>query len=652
MRHVILGTAGHVDHGKTALIKALTQIDCDSHKEEKERGITINLGFAHMNLPSGESVGIVDVPGHKDFIKTMVAGAFGIDIVLLVIAADSGIMPQTKEHFRILELLGVANGIVVITKKDLVDEEMLELVQLEVAELLEGSSYESAPVVMVSSLSGEGLDELIMEISIMIPRLNIKKSQDLFRMYIDRVFNVKGIGYVVTGSVLGGQLETGSILNLLPGKGKQFKVRAMERHGIPIETIVSGDRAALNLSGFKMEDYQRGMVLSDQILDETALLDATFKLFSDEQMGLWSKVIFYSGTFESTAKVHVLNKDGLEKDEMAIVQIHLEKPAVLLNKDKFILRNSSNDMTLGGGVIIDTKPLHHRRRTPKLIQVLTELSEATLNSDQQFNMIKIELKKAKTPVFSEELAEALKLQHDELLHECIENNDGTVIVRNISGKNIIISSDQQIEYEKTIISMLQQHHETNFLIDEGLDVNELIGKLGLKTIEAAKMYIPDLLDTMKEGGSIRKVGNTWSLVTHQVTIDKKTQQQIDWLEKNLLGYNSQIPLNKELEAEAYSEKINRDNLKLLLKYLVHLGKIRASEGEYIHTNIVEEVKRKLMPVLVEKERGINEKEFRLLFDSTKNFVKTMIRILVDEGLITKSEFYIHITEKGKDYYKK
>lgn len=652
MRHVILGTAGHVDHGKTALIKALTQIDCDSHKEEKERGITINLGFAHMNLPSGESVGIVDVPGHKDFIKTMVAGAFGIDIVLLVIAADSGIMPQTKEHFRILELLGVANGIVVITKKDLVDEEMMELVQLEVAELLEGSSYESAPVVKVSSLSGEGLDELIMEISIMIPRLNIKKSQDLFRMYIDRVFNVKGIGYIVTGSVLGGQLETGTILNLLPGKGKQFKVRAMERHGIPVETIVSGDRAALNLSGFKMEDYQRGMVLSDQILDETALLDATFKLFSDEQMGLWSKVIFYSGTFESTAKVHVLNKDGLEKDEMAIVQIHLEKPAVLLNKDKFILRNSSNDMTLGGGVIIDTKPLHHRRRTPKLIQALTELSEATLNSDQQFNMIKIELKKAKTPVFSEELAEALKLQHDELLHECIENNDGTVIVRNISGKNILISSDQQIEYEKTIISMLQQHHETNFLIDEGLDVNELIGKLGLKTIEAAKMYIPDLLDTMKEGGSIQKVGNTWSLVTHQVTIDKKTQQQIDWLEKNLLGYNSQIPLNKELEAEAYSEKINRDNLKLLLKYLVHAGKIRASEGEYIHTNIVEEVKRKLMPLLVEKERGINEKEFRLLFDSTKNFVKTMIRILVDEGLITKSEFYIHITEKGKDYYKK
>ena len=183
-------------------------------------------------------------------------------------------------------------------------------------------------------------------------------------------------------------------------------------------------------------------------------------------------------------------------------------------------------------------------------------------------------------------------------------------------------------------------------------MNELIGKLGFKAIEAAKSYLPDLLESLEKGRAIRKVGNTWSLVTHQVTIDKKTQQQIDWLEKNLLSYDSQTPLNKELEAEAYKQKINRDNLKLLLKYLVHAGKIRASEGEYIHTNIVEKVKRKLMPLLVEKERGINEKEFRLLFDSTKNFVKTMIRILVDEGLITKSEFYIHITEKGKDYYKK
>jgi selenocysteine-specific elongation factor len=652
MRHVILGTAGHVDHGKTALIKALTQIDCDSHKEEKERGITINLGFAHMNLPTGESIGIVDVPGHKDFIKTMVAGAFGIDIVLLVVAADSGVMPQTKEHFQILELLGVENGIVVITKKDLVDEEMLELVQIEISELLEGTPFEASPVVKVSSVSGEGLEELVKEISETIQHLRIKKSQDLFRMYIDRLFNVKGIGYVVTGSVMGGKLKAGDNLHLLPGKGKQYKVRAIERHSIPVDMVVSGDRAALNLSGFKMEDFQRGMVLSDQILDETLLLDATIRLFADEQLGIWSKVIFYSGTFESAARMHMLNKEGLQKGETAIVQIHLEKSAVLLNKDKFIVRNSSNDITLGGGVILDVNPLHHRKRTSKLIQALTDLAEATLHSDQQFKIIKMELKKIKTPVSVDELAESLKLRSDELLHECNENNDGTVIFRNISGKNILISSDLQFEYKSLIISLLQQHHEANFIIDEGLDTNELIGKLGLKKMEAAKLYISDLLVTMEKEGIVRKIRGTWSLMKHQVNIDKKTRQQLIWLENTLLSYNMQTPLNKEIEADAYSQKISREHLKLLLRYLVSEGKLNTSEGEYIHTNIVEEVKRKLMPLLLEKERGINEKEFRLLFNSTKNFVKTMIRLLVDEGLINKSEFYIHITEKGKDYYKK
>lgn len=652
MRHVILGTAGHVDHGKTALIKALTKIDCDSHKEEKERGITINLGFAHINLPTGESAGIVDVPGHKDFIKTMVAGAFGIDIVLLVVAADSGIMPQTREHFHILELLGVTTGIVVITKKDLVDEEMLELVQLEISELLEGSPFESAPVVKVSSITGEGLKELVEVISATILYLKEKSSQNIFRMYIDRVFNVKGIGYVVTGSILGGHLETGANLHLLPGKGKQFKVRAIERHGLAVDRVESGDRAALNLSGFKIEDYQRGMVLTDKLLEETSMIDATFRLFADEQLGVWSKVIFYSGTFESAAKMHVLNKDMLQKEETAIVQIHLEKPVVLLNKDRYILRNSSNDITLGGGVIIDIKPLHHRKRTSKLIEMLTGLSEAILHSDQPFNIIKIELKKIKKPVFIEQLALSIKMVPEEILHECVEANDGSVIVRNIAGKNILITKDWQLEYEKTIISLLQEHHEANFLIEEGLDANELIGKLGLKAFEAAKSYLPDLLEAMEKKGIVRKVGLTWSLVEHQVTIDKKTQQQLDWLENIMLSYKKQTPLNKEIEAGAHEQKISRENLKLLLKYLVRREKLYTSEGEYIHAKIVEEVKKKLMPVLVEKERGINEKEFRLLFDSTKNFVKTMIRILVDEGLISKSEFYIHITEKGKNYTEK
>lgn len=647
MQHVILGTAGHVDHGKTALIKALTNIDCDSHKEEKERGITINLGFAHINLPSGDSAGIVDVPGHKDFIKTMVAGAFGIDIVLLVVAADSGIMPQTREHLQILNMLDVTNGIVVITKKDLVDDEILELVQLEISELLEGSALESAALVQVSSTSGEGIEELVSEISKLIPQLQSKSSHKLFRMYIDRVFNVKGIGYVVTGSVLGGKLEAGSSLSLLPGSSKQFKVRSIERHGANVNTVESGDRAALNLSGFKMEDFQRGMVLTDELLEETSLLDATFKFFADEQMNLWTRTIFYSGTFECSARVHLLNVDTLKEGDVAIIQIHLDKPAILIQKDKYILRNSSNDKTLGGGVVIDINPLHHRRRTPKLIAALNELAEAALNSDQQFNIIKIELNKTKAPVFIEDLASFLKISKEVILSECNNNNDGSVKLFMVSNKTICVHFELQEEYKKLILSELEQYHKLNFLLEEGMDVNEFVGKLGLKSNEISKLFIAALLHVMETEGLIRKAGRTWAISEHSVKLDKNTSEQLSWLENSLLNYKRQTPLMKELEVAAYAKKISKENLRMLLKYLTANGKIIAAEGEYIHSKIVSKVKQELLPVLAEKERGMNEKDLRLLLDSTKNFVKTIIRILIGENIVTKSEFYVHITEKGK-----
>ena len=291
MRHLIIGTAGHVDHGKTALIKALTNIDCDTHKEEKERGITINLGFSHLDLPGGDSVGIVDVPGHKDFIRTMVAGAYGIDIAMLVVAADSGIMPQTEEHLRILEMLGVRHGVVVLTKADLVDKETLELAELEITEYLEGTSLENAPVVSVSSVTGEGLNELVQTIEQIIPVVEEKESGNLFRMYIDRIFNVKGMGFVVTGSVLEGSVKTGQDLYLLPGKSKKVKVRNIERHGAAVDAVFHGDRAALNLAGLKFEDYTRGMVLCNKQLDDTRLIDATIKVFDPASaLPVWSSV--------------------------------------------------------------------------------------------------------------------------------------------------------------------------------------------------------------------------------------------------------------------------------------------------------------------------------------------------------------------------
>ncbi|MBM3437113.1 MAG: selenocysteine-specific translation elongation factor, partial [Bacteroidetes bacterium] len=357
MKHLIIGTAGHVDHGKTALIKALTGIDCDTHKEEKERGITINLGFSHLTLPTGESFGIVDVPGHKDFIKTMVAGAYGIDLVLLVIAADSGIMPQTAEHLKIIEMLGVKHGIVVLNKVDLVDDEMLELAQLETEEFLEGTCLEGTPVVPVSSLRGDGLDNLVNKITEIIPRVQEREKKDHFRMYIDRIFNVKGIGYVVTGSVLEGEIENGKEIYLLPGKNRKMKIRGIERHGESVEKAHCGDRAALNIAGIKSEDFERGMVLSDIQIPETGMIDATFSLFEpDVVIGLWSNVVFFTGTFECSARMHLLTKETLQAGDSGVVQIHLSKPAILENNDKYIVRNSSNDLTLGGGTLLDVQP--------------------------------------------------------------------------------------------------------------------------------------------------------------------------------------------------------------------------------------------------------------------------------------------------------
>jgi selenocysteine-specific elongation factor len=349
-RHLIIGTAGHVDHGKTSLIKALTAIDCDTHKEEKERGITINLGFSHLELEDGTGVGIIDVPGHKDFIKTMVSGAHGIDLVLLVISADSGVMPQTKEHLNIIQMLDVQNGIVVLTKTDLVDEEMLELAQLEIEEYLEDTILSGAPVIPVSCMEGTGIPELRNVIENQLKRVSRMKSKEHFRMFVDRFFNVKGIGIVVTGSVLGGEVGEGDELYVLPDKTQKIKVKGVQRHGKKVSKIFAGDRAAINISGLSMDDYYRGMLLSSSDISPQGIIDARISLFQENStLKVWSHAILLCGTYESRVRIHLLDRDKLEPPDDALVQIHLEQAFTFSKKDRFILRNTSNDLTIGGG---------------------------------------------------------------------------------------------------------------------------------------------------------------------------------------------------------------------------------------------------------------------------------------------------------------
>jgi len=649
MKHLIIGTAGHVDHGKTALIKALTDIDCDTHKEEKDRGITINLGFSHLTLPTGESLGIIDVPGHKDFIKTMVAGAFGIDIVLLVVAADSGIMPQTVEHIKIIEMLGVKKGIVVLNKADLVDEEMLELAQLEIDEFLENTNLKDTPVIPVSSLTGNGIDELVAEISKIFPEMKEKKDSGQFRMYIDRIFNVKGIGFVVTGSVLDGEIEIGKDLYLIPGKNKKVKVRNIQRHGDSVTKVVSGDRAALNLAGLKLDDYQRGMMLSNKVIEDTQMIDATFTLFDENfQIGLWSKVIFYTGTFECAARMHLLDFDTLEPGQTAIVQFHLEKPVCLLNKDKYIIRNSSNDITLGGGDIIDVQPLHHKKRTAKLIESLNDLVGATLESNKLINLIKIELRKENAPVYPEKIAGKLGIPLDKIIKECEDNGEGAMHIFTVEGKNILVSKELNTNYYNAIIDYLKDYHQKNSILEEGVETAAFYGKFGFGGNESGKLYLEALMEIIYNEGIIKKIGNTWALKDHEVKIDPKTQEQLKWVEDLIYGVGMDKPVEKDIAAVAMDQKISKDRLKMFLKYFGKKKVLVFHEGEFLHTAILDKCRELLLKDLKNKDRGINEKDFRLLIDGTKKMVQFVLSIFIAEGIVTKETFYILLTEKGKE----
>ncbi|MFH2094338.1 MAG: selenocysteine-specific translation elongation factor [Bacteroidota bacterium] len=565
MKHLIMGTAGHVDHGKTSLIKALTNIDCDTHKEEKRRGITINLGFSHMELPDGTGIGIIDVPGHKDFINTMVGGACGIDFVLLVIAADSGIMPQTIEHINIIHALNVKKGLVALTKSDLVDEELTELARMEISEMLLGTSLENAPVIAVSSVTGSGLDDLKTAIAEVAASTDEKEKGTGFRMYIDRIFTVKGLGSVVTGSVLNGETSVGKELYILPGMKQKFRIKGIERHGKPVESVMAGDRAAINIAGLKAEDFSKGMVLIDKLNEPVSMIDASVSIFrnTDAQIGIWSTIIFHSGTFECQAKMHLLNSDILQPGEQGIVQIHLEKPAVLQNRDAFIIRSTSADTTYGGGTIIDIRPLHHRRRRKELVDNLEMLAGSMSSEGGLAGLIKIELNKNKIPVSGAELAAKLNVTPAEI-EEAVNCDDNIIVYESPAGK-ICILAPNDTDCREAVTGYVKAFHEKFYLLKEGITTTELYSKLGFSGDKTAKLYADIILERMANEGAIQKLSNTWVLKGREIVVDDRVKKSLHWIEKELLNYELQKPVMPDVEASALENGISRDDLKLFLK---------------------------------------------------------------------------------------
>ena len=388
MNHVIIGTAGHVDHGKTLLIKALTGIDTDRLQEEKKRGITIELGFAHLDWPDGTQAGIVDVPGHEKFIKNMLAGAGGIDLAMLIVAADDGFMPQTLEHLDILTLLGIKDGCVVITKSDVVDPEWLEMMQEEIVGRVEGTFLEGKPVHCVSAYTGQGIPELRQELHDMVQRAAVKNMRVPFRLPVDRVFSVDGFGTVVTGTLIEGSMHEGDLAELVPG-GAATRIRNLQVHGKDVDTAYAGQRVAVNLAGLKKTDIKRGdAVAKPGSVRTSRMLDVRLQNLRGSKRVIQndSQVHLYHTSQVQLAKVVLLDRDTLNPGESCYAQLRLSEPISTKSGDRFVIRFYSPLETIGGGVILDDSPARHKRFQQPVLDAL-KIKESGSGGDRVIQVL-------------------------------------------------------------------------------------------------------------------------------------------------------------------------------------------------------------------------------------------------------------------------
>ena len=652
-----MGTAGHVDHGKTALIKALTGIDCDTHPEEKLRGITINLGFAHIDFPDGISIGIVDVPGHRDFINTMISGACGIDFVMLVIAADSGVMPQTVEHLHIMQMLGIKSGLIALTKADLADEEMLMIVEEDIKELVRDTFLDGCPIFKVSSKTGNGIDEL-KDFLAHPPTPSLREGEkthpsNSFRIFIDRIFSAAGFGTVVTGSVLSGRLKKDDKVFLLPAE-KELRVRRLEKHGKEVEEVVSGNRAAINLIGMKKEEFNRGMVLCDKVISSTNLIDVKIKIISSgKKFDLWSQVIFLSGTFESQARVHLIDADNLKCGETAFAQIHLNQPFITQIGDKFIIRNSSGDKTIGGGEIIDPYPLHHKRRTEKVIAQLKNISEGGLTE-----LIAAEVRKTNSPVTLECIANNLNISEKDLAGFSTELLPSDVIHFGSEGATYLILSGQLEKLKNRIIKILENYHKRNPLDEEGRTFEELMGIFGVNRNSSADGVMKCLLNEMVERKILRKINATWCLYSHLVSLTEEDKKQIKFVESFHKNCGMNVPLMSELIPASLKKSISEIRLNQILVLLSKRERLYSIDGNYIFKDIVDDCRKVLLKSLINSysgnsdDGGITVAQFRDLVKGNRKICLLMLAQFDREGITSREDDLRHLTDKGKEWYHK
>ena len=616
----VIATAGHVDHGKSTLVQALTGINPDRLKEEQEREMTIDLGFAWLTLPSGESVGVVDVPGHIDFIENMLAGVGGVDAALLVIAADEGVMLQTREHLAILDLLKVNGGIVALTKSDLVDADWLDLVAADVSSTLEGTSLSGAPILPVSSRTGAGIPQLRAELDRVLAACPTRPDRGRPRLSIDRVFTVAGFGTVVTGTLVDGSLTLGQEVTLLP-KGLAARVRGLQTHKTKIERAVPGSRVAVNLSGVELTDVRRGdVVTTPGWLVPTLLVDTRLQLLGDAPRPLKhnSQVKFFHGAAEVTAQMRLLGDEQLAPGAEGWVQFRLSEPLNLVKGDRFIVRLPSPSITLGGGTVVEAHPTHrHRRFKPKVTARLETLARGSPSE------ILLQTLDAAGPVT---VADLLKMTSQSfeavlpLLRELIASGDVLVLATqaaHLQANHMIISRAAWASLSGTIMDDLRTFHKA-YPLRPGMPREELKSKLRLPP-----RLFNDVVALAVAGGLLAESAAFVRAPDFAVTFTPDQQRAIDALLARFHSAPYATPSVKEAEAA-----IGVDVLAALLEQ----GELLKLSEEVLFlpqsfSAMVERIKAHL-----QQNGSITVAQVRDLFDTSRKYALALLEYLDAKGV--------------------
>ncbi len=609
----VLGTAGHVDHGKSTLVKALTGIDPDRLREEKERGLTIELGFAWLTLPSGREVSIVDVPGHERFIRHMLAGVGGIDLALLVIAANESVMPQTREHLAILDLLRVERGLAVIAKRDLVDEEMVELVMAEVEDVLEGTTLEGAPMVAVSAVTGEGIPELLAAVDGLLDASETRRDTGRPRLPVDRSFTMPGFGTVVTGTLIDGSLSVGMEVALLPS-GRVSRIRGLQSHRQKLDTATPGRRLAVNLSGVSHDDIERGDVLTiPGWLRPTIAADVRLRLLDSAPRGLRHNrpVTFHTGATESVARVRLLDRDEAAPGEEVWAQVRLDNPLALVKGDYFVIRSS--DATLGGGAVVEPHAKRHRRCHAPTLERLEVLERGSIDE------MALQAIRFLEPCTLESLSGRANLSMEEATRVveqlAIEGGVVTLPAGSLASRSLLYTAAGWSALSGRANGALSAYHREHPL-RRGMQKEELRSRLGLSVQE-----FPHVVARLSEDGAFTDEAGQVRLPQHEAA---PSEEQTRLVERYIV----------RLRSDPFSPPTGEEPDEDLLAMLVDQGRVvRVSDVVVYDAAAYREVVDAVMAAIRENGK-INVGQVRDRFNTSRKYALALLEHL-DQQRITR-----------------